>query len=187
MSSPNWFGSLDINYIHHFCQATGFTNSTTRSNSKCRGWSWSTVAYLEYIKENLQVTGGQAFNEDVLMLVLEDSDYSHWISIQIEIIHLDQIIDLITTEEIDALSHKWQRGQVATVLANRSAVLKSMGASNFDLDKVHGIVKTTRTIKVPPFQTAHIHSLLCIKEHEKGFMSWHMPLKNITQSPLLLS
>ena len=63
--------------------------------------------------------------------------------------------------------HKWQRGQVASLLANRSAILASTGASHFDLNKVHGIVNTTRTNEVPPFQTILIHGLSCVKGHDK--------------------
>ena len=65
------------------------------------------------------------------------------------------------------MSYKRQRGWVATLLLHRSAVLKSAGASYLDLDKVCGIVKTTRTFEVPPFQTVLVHSLLCVKGHDK--------------------
>ena len=59
---------------------------------------------MGYVKVNMQVPGVQAFNEDVLMLVFEESDYSHWFPIQIGTLHLDQIIDFIYQEEINALS-----------------------------------------------------------------------------------
>ena len=48
-----------------------------------------TVPYFGYIKVNLQVPGVQAYNEDVLMLVLEDIDYSYWVPIQFRTLHPD--------------------------------------------------------------------------------------------------
>ena len=42
------------------------------------------IPYLRYVELNLQVPGVKAFDEDVLILVLEDSDYSKRVSIQSE-------------------------------------------------------------------------------------------------------
>ena len=57
------------------------------------------------------------------MLVLEDHDYGQRIPIQIGTLHINRVLDLVTKEEIDHLTRSWHRGRIATLVANRGAVL----------------------------------------------------------------
>ena len=85
--------------------------------------------------------GGQAFNLDVLMLVIPESEYFRRVPITIGTIHIDEIIDLISDEELRMVSHQWQRG-----IISRKVVIKQMHLKeNKDvLSQVKGEVKLTR-------------------------------------------
>ena len=58
------------------------------------------VPYDGYVEVRLQIPNVQAFNLDVLMLVIPESEYSKSVPITIGTIHIDEIINLITVEEL---------------------------------------------------------------------------------------
>ena len=47
----------------------------------------------------------KAFNEDLLMLVIEDSTYAQWVPIQLGTLHIDRALDLIS-EKNSSTKHK---------------------------------------------------------------------------------
>ena len=49
----------------------------------------------------------------VLMLVIPESEYSRGVPITIGTIHIDEIIDLITDEELKVANRQWQRGIIS--------------------------------------------------------------------------
>ena len=65
------------------------------------------------------------FDEDVLMLVLENSPYGNRVSIQIGTLHIERVIDIIFQGEIDDVIRKWKRVRVFTLLVNRATILKA--------------------------------------------------------------
>ena len=58
------------------------------------------VPYYGYVEVRLQIPNVQAFNLDVLMLVIPESEYSKSVPVTIGTIHIDEIINLITDEEL---------------------------------------------------------------------------------------
>ena len=66
------------------------------------------------------------------MLILEDSPYGDWVPIQVGTYYLDWITDLISKDEINALTRKWPLGWMATPLANKSAILKAENVDSID-------------------------------------------------------
>ena len=105
------------------------------------------VPYEGYVEVRLQIPNVQAFDLDVLMLVIPESEYSKTVPITIGTIHIDEIINLITDEELKSANRKWQRGIISRKVALKSLQLKE----NLDvLDKVNGDVKLTRNGKYPP-------------------------------------
>ena len=98
------------------------------------------VPYDGYVELCMRVPNVKAFNLDVLMLVIPESEYSRRVSITIGTIHIDEIIDLITDEELRMASHQWQCG-----IISRKVVIKQMHLKeNKDvLSHVKGKVKLT--------------------------------------------
>ena len=108
------------------------------------------VPYDGYVEVRLQIPNVQAFDLDVLMLVIPESEYSKSVPVTIGTIHIDEIINLITDEELKLANRKWQRGIIFRKVAVKSLQLKE----NKDiLDKVTGDVKLTRNVQIPPMET----------------------------------
>ena len=71
------------------------------------------VPYNGYVELRMRVPNIRAFDLDVLMLVIPESEYSRRVPITIGTIHIDEIIDLITDEELRLASHQWQHGIIS--------------------------------------------------------------------------
>ena len=78
------------------------------------------VPYNGYVELRMRVPNVCAFDLDVLMLVILESEYSRRVPITIGTIHIDKIIDLITDEELRAANRQWQRG-----IISRKVVVKT--------------------------------------------------------------
>ena len=65
-------------------------------------------------------------------------------------LHIDRVFDLVTDEEIEKLSTEWKRGRLSTLLMLKLAQLVDAKTKVFDLDKVKGDVKVTKTITLKP-------------------------------------
>ena len=122
------------------------------------------VPYDGYVELRMRVPNVRAFDLDVLMLVIPESEYSQRVSITIGTIHIDEIIDLITDEELKSASHQWQCG-----IISRKVVVKQMQLKeNKDvLAQVKGDVKLTRKVVIPPLETINVSGLTNINKHSK--------------------
>ena len=58
----------------------------------------------------------EKFDHDVLMLVIDDSQYGARVPIQIRTLHIDMAIDLATVEERIKFKRKWERAEMASYL-----------------------------------------------------------------------
>ena len=96
--------------IHHLDRILKF-ETTGRGN----------IPYVEYVEVNLKIPEIKAFNEDVLMLVIEDSEYAQWVPIQLGMLHIDRALDLISKKEKAWLSTKWRWGKIASLLTGKMA------------------------------------------------------------------
>ena len=97
-----------------------------------------TVPYEGYVELRMQIPSIAAFNLDVLMLVIPESEYAKHVPVTIGTLHIDEIIGLITDEELRKAQKSWQRGIISHKIAMRSVQLKE----NKDvLDQVKGNVK----------------------------------------------
>ena len=106
----------------------------------------------------------RAFDLDVLMLVIPESEYSRRVPITIGTIHIDEIIDLITDEELRSANRQWQRGIISRKVVMKQLHLKE----NRDiLDQVKGDVKLTRKIVIPPLETISVSGMTNVNKHSK--------------------
>ena len=109
------------------------------------------VPYLGYTELRLDIPEIAKFDHDVLMMVYPDSKYSHRVPIVIGTLHIDEVLDLATYDELASLSRGWKRGIVgrriiAKQLSMRGQVNESM------IHKVGGEVKLTKAIVLAPHQ-----------------------------------
>ena len=122
------------------------------------------VPYHGYVELRMRVPNVRAFDLDVLMLVIPESEYSRGVPITIGTIHIDEIIDLITDEELKAANRQWQRG-----IISRKVVVKQLQVKENKnvLDQVKGDVKLTRKIVIPPLETISVSRMTNINKHSK--------------------
>ena len=122
------------------------------------------VPYEGYIELCMQIPSIEAFDLDVLMLVIPESEYAKRVPITIGTLHIDEIISLITDAELRTASQSWQRGIISCKIAVKSMQLKE---NTSVLDQVSGDVKLTRKIVVPPMDTVHVSGITKINSHSK--------------------
>ena len=122
------------------------------------------VPYHGYVELRMRVPNVRAFDLDVLMLVIPESEYSRGVPITIGTIHIDEIIDLITDEELKVANRQWQRG-----IISRKVVVKQLQVKENKnvLDQVKGDVKLTRKIVIPPLETISVSGMTNINKHSK--------------------
>ena len=70
---------------------------------------------MGYVEVNLKIPEIKEVNEDMLMLVIEDSAYAQWVPIQLGTLHIDWALDLISEKEITQLSTKWKWSKIASL------------------------------------------------------------------------
>ena len=101
-----------------------------------------TVPYEGYVELRMQISGIAAFDLDVLMLVIPESEYAKHVPVTIGTLHIDESIGLITDEELQKAQKSWQWGIISCKIAMRSIQLKE----NKDvLDQVKGNFKYGET------------------------------------------
>ena len=79
------------------------------------------IPFMGYVKVNLKIPEIKAFNEDTLMLVIEDRLYAQCIPIQLGTLHIGRALDLISGNEINQLSTKWKQSKIASLLTGKMA------------------------------------------------------------------
>ena len=122
------------------------------------------VPYNGYVELRMRVPNVRAFDLDVLMLVIPESEYSRRVPVTIGTIHIDEIIDLITDEELKTANRQWQRGIISRKVVVKQLHLKE----NKDiLDQIKGDVKLTRKITIPPLETINVSGMTNINKHTK--------------------
>ena len=95
---------------------------------------------MGYVETNLKIPEIRAFDEDIVMLVIENSDYAQWIPIQLGTLHIDRVLDLVNEKEILQLSTKWRWGKIASLLTGKMAEVRNERGKVFSLDRVEGTV-----------------------------------------------
>ena len=99
----------------------------------------------------------EKFDQDVLMLVIDDSPYGTRVSIQIGTLHIDMAISLATEEERMKFKKKWERAEMASYLQMAGMQTKE---PVIDLEEVKGTVHLTHNLSLGPFETATVSGLL---------------------------
>ena len=107
------------------------------------------VPYVGYVEAHLQIPEVSAFREDCLFLVVPDHRYGFRVPITIGTLHIDMIIDKATPRELDQISIAWGRGQLFRHIQMKQTQVVDQKA----LDKIDGVVKLTKTVKLKPYQT----------------------------------
>ena len=122
------------------------------------------IPYLGYIEARLAMPGIKEMDKDSLFMVSNDSPYTCRVLIQIGTLHIQEELQLATKEEKEALPQAWETANFPLQTLANSGVLKE---PEFDLNKVQGHVKLTKSVTIGPFQTVHASGLTECNQHFK--------------------
>ena len=117
------------------------------------------VPYHGYVECRLNLPQVEKFDHDVLMLVIDDSQYRARVPIQIGTLHIDMAIDLATDEERKKFKRKWECAEMASYLRMASMQTESSKPA-IDLDEIVGNVHLTHNLSLGPFESATVSGLL---------------------------
>ena len=122
------------------------------------GSAGTDVPYLGYTKLRLDIPEITKFDHDVLMMVYPDSKYSHRVPIVIGTLHIDEVLDLATYDELASLSRGWKRGIVGRRIITKQLSMRGQ-VNEPMIHKVGGEVKLTKAIVLAPHQVIKIMGL----------------------------
>ena len=128
------------------------------------------IEYSGYVEVNLQLPQ-QKFNEDILILVVPHIEYHNFVPVTLGT-HTLETIDqhFVSNNLIKELDTEWRL--VHQAILYRQSLAK---------DEILGQVKTTKSIKVPPFSTINISGSVRLP---KGGYSLHVVVEDSDSSNL---
>ena len=88
------------------------------------GSAGTEVPYLGYTELRFDIPEIAKFDHDVLMMVYPDSKYNHRVPIVIGTLHIDEVLDLATYDELASLSRGWKRGIVGRRIIAKQLSMK---------------------------------------------------------------
>ena len=122
------------------------------------------IPYVGYIEARLAIPGIAKMDKDSLFMVSNDSLYINRVPLQIGTLHIQEALQLATKEEREALPQAWETANFPPQTLAKSGILKE---PEFDLDKVKGHVKLTKSITIRPFQSMCASGLTECNQHFK--------------------
>ena len=123
-----------------------------------------TVPYVGYVEARLKIPGIHAMDKESLFMVSNNSQYMDRVPIQLGTLHIREVIQLATKEEMENLPPAWKTANFPSHNFNKSISIKE---PKFDLNKIQGSVKLTKSVTIAPFQTVHVLGLTECDQHFK--------------------
>ena len=104
-------GSCMSAMVKSFAKALGLEIKPLKTILDIEVTGGGTCPYYGYVECRLQLPQIKKFDVDVLMLVIDDSEYGIRVPVQIGTLHIDIALDLATETEMKRLSRRWERVQ----------------------------------------------------------------------------
>ena len=111
------------------------------------------VPYLGYTEVRLDIPEVKKFNHDCLLMIYPDSKYSQRVPIILGTLHINEILDLATEEELKALSLGWKRGVVGGKILAKQLQLAGKGEEPM-IQRIDSEVRLTKNLVLPPQQAS---------------------------------
>ena len=124
----------------------------------------SLVPYTGYVEARLSIPGIKAMNHNSLFMVVNDTNYTKRVPVQLGTLHVDEALSLVTGEEYGKLSAVWVRANFPPWPISGSTQVRE---SEFDLETIKGNAKITKQVMLSPFETKHAPGLTECSTHYK--------------------
>ena len=135
------------------------------------------VPYLGYTEVNFQVPGVKALNEDILVVIQNDSAYSQWVPITLGTLHIDMVIEKATSEELQNLGKEWKTGVLGAKIEARQAKLE--GKIPPIIDQVDHEIKLSRNVTIHPRKAIKSTRMVQLPVLSKQLNVTAEPMQNI--------
>ena len=106
------------------------------------------VLYIGYTQLQLKIPGVKDYDKDILVFIQKDSKYSEQVPIVLGILHIKDVIQSATKEELVKLGDAWEMGALGSFVPARIAQLNETPMIN----QVDHYMRLTRKVTLPPMQ-----------------------------------
>ena len=104
--------------------------------------------YIGYTQVQLKIPGIQGCDKDILVFIQKDSRYSEHVPIILTTLHIKDIVESATREELRNLGKAWEMGMLGSFMSARVAQLSETPM----IQQVDHYVRLTRNVTIPPMQ-----------------------------------
>ena len=124
------------------------------------------VPYQGYVEVNLKLPDIQKYNQNVVMLIVNDSQFGTKVPIQLGTNIIDEALRVITDKELEKGEQQWRRAKLSSAIS-KTAEVKTNEEAVLDLKGVNGDVRTTKKVVIPLLETVQVHGLTKYHCHSK--------------------
>ena len=112
------------------------------------GFGGVEVPYIGYTQLQLKIPGIKDYDKDILVFIQKDSKYSEQVPVVLGTLHIKDVIQSATKEELVKLGDAWEMGTLGSFVSARIAQLNETPMIN----QVDHYVRLTRKITLLPMQ-----------------------------------
>ena len=112
------------------------------------GFGGVEIPYIGYTQIQLKIPGIQGYDKDILVFIQKDSRYSERGPIILGTLHIKDIVESATKEELRNLGEAWEMGTLESFVLARMAELSERPM----IQQVDHYVRLTRNVTLPPMQ-----------------------------------
>ena len=106
------------------------------------------VPYQGYVEVNLKLPDIQKYNQNVVMLIVNDGRFGTKVPIQLGTNIINEALRVITDKELEKGEQQWRRAKLSSAIS-KTAEVKTNEEAVLDLKGVNGDVGTTKKVVIP--------------------------------------
>ena len=112
------------------------------------GFGGVDIPYIGYTQIQLQIPGIKDYDKDILVFIQKDSHYSEQVPVILGTLHIKDMIQSVTREELVKLGDAWEMGTLGSFVSARIAQLENTPMIN----QVDHYVKLTQKVTLALMQ-----------------------------------
>ena len=113
-----------------------------------KGFGGVDIPYIGYTQIQLQIPGVKDYNKDILVFIQKDSHYSEHVPVILGTLHIKDVIQSATREELTKFGDAWEVGTLGSFVSARIAQLENAPM----IHQVDHYVRLTRKVTLVPMQ-----------------------------------
>ena len=135
------------------------------------GFGGVDIPYIGYTQLQLKIPGIKDYDKDILVFIQKDSRYSEQVPVVLGILHIKDVIQSATKEELVKLRDAWEMGTLGSFISARIAQLNETPMIN----QVDHYVRLTRKIMLPPMQVHKMVAKILILSKRLNVLTESLP------------